>query len=118
MSWLEDLQELLDIKTGSGSWNALAFIVLIVVLYSLVNLLRSRGRTDFAPAKYKGTPFFSGNPVPVKFHIGGSNSYWGFKTALKPYYDRVLKMHSGNVNDYVFWFTAGLALAFLMVVLL
>ena len=116
MSWLEDLQDLLDIRTGSGSWNALAFIVLIAVIGAIVYIIRNKGEKGFTPARYRATPFFSGNAVPAKLHIRGTNSYWGIKKAFEPYYDRILAMHTGDVNDYIFWFVAGIALAFIVVV--
>ena len=69
----------------------------------------------------KGTnqtkPFISGNPEISKedSHIGASHIYWGFTEALKGYYKPLIKLHTGNINDYSGWIVLVLAIIFIIV---
>ena len=43
--------------------------------------------------------------------------YWGFTHALKGYYDKLVPLHSGVVNDYLSWFLIGVIVIFVVVIM-
>jgi hypothetical protein len=79
------------------------------------------GQKGTVPKGEGKKPYLFGNPTEIDgkpIVIPASNVYWGFIKAMKRYYKPMEKMHSGLINEYVFWFvaTAGivmLALTFL-----
>lgn len=107
--------------TGEGGWNAIMFLVVIIVTLIIAMVIRMLGNKGTTPGGEGGKPFLFGNPTEVDgkpIVISSSNVYWGFTRALKKYYDPMERAHSGLINEYVFWLvaTAGiviLALAFL-----
>jgi multicomponent Na+:H+ antiporter subunit D len=96
----------LTLFTGQGSWNTVVFLgaVLITVVIALV--MYSRGQKGTVPKGEGKKPYLWGNPTEIDgkpIVIPASNVYWGFIEALKPYYKPMEKIHSGLINEYVFW---------------
>jgi hypothetical protein len=93
------------LETGSGFWSAIIWIVLVLVIGSLVIYIRNKGEDSYKKNTELDKPFISGNPERSKedSHISASHIYWGFTEALKSYYNPLVKMHTGNINDYSNW---------------
>jgi len=113
----------LTLFSGQGGWNALVFLVVFIVMFILGYLLRLvLGNKGTTPKNEGAKPYLFGNPTEiggVPIVVSGSNVYWGFIRALKRYYRPMEKMHSGLINEYVFWFmgTIGLVMLALMVLI-
>ncbi len=95
---------------GAAAWNPAVMALAFLVLLLLVLALRAFGRGDFAKDKLKTQPFLSGNAPTEKNRVRADNFFWGFFEALRPYYRRASNVHSGLLNDYIFWFAFCLAL--------
>jgi hypothetical protein len=93
------------LETGSGFWSAIIWILLVLVIGSLVIYIRNKGEDSYKKNTEQDKPFISGNPEGSKegSHLSASHIYWGFTEALKGYYDPLVKMHTGNINDYSSW---------------
>jgi hypothetical protein len=104
-------------QTGSGFWNPLVWLVVILVAFLIVLILRGFGRKDFKEKSSQTQAFLSGNPEYEKeqMHIKGSNVYWGFTESMKWIIDSLKKMHTGNVSDYILWFVVIIAILLLLV---
>ncbi len=101
--------------TNTGSWDPIFWIVSFLIAIG-VGLVIVRG----APVGKKltgdaGMPFLSGNPEAVEKNIKVSNMYWGLMEALKGYYKLLDDMHTGIMQDYVFWYVAAMAVALVIV---
>ena len=105
------------LDTGSGFWNPIIWVSAIVIAFLIAYILRGRGKKEYKEETGQTQAFLSGNPEYEKeqMHIKGSNVYWGFAESLKWVYNILLKMHNGNVNDYVLWFVIVLAILFILV---
>ncbi|MGA1820732.1 MAG: proton-conducting transporter membrane subunit [Thermoplasmatota archaeon] len=111
----------LTLFSGQGAWNAIVLLCALFVLIALGLLIRAWGQKGTVPKGEGRKPYLFGNPTEINGRpivIPASNVYWGFVKALDKYYKPMEKMHSGLINEYVFWFvaTAGivmLALTFL-----
>jgi hypothetical protein len=112
---LESLLETL--KTGSGFWNPIVWVVAIVIIFLLVYILRGFGKKEYKKQTGQTQAFLSGNPEYEKehMHVKGSNVYWGFTETMKPIYVVLKKMHNGNASDYVLWFLIIMAVVFIFV---
>jgi len=103
--------------TSSGNWNAIIWIIVMVVAFFFAKLIYSMGN----PAYNKGTeqvkPFISGWKESSKSasHVRASNIYWGFLSSLSGYYRPLRRTHTGIVNDYVSWYI--LVTALILIVL-
>ena len=93
------------LETGSGFWSAIIWILLVLVIGSIVIYIRNKGEGSYKKNTEQDKPFISGNPEESKesSHLSASHIYWGFTEALKSYYDPLVKMHTGNINDYSSW---------------
>lgn len=91
--------------SGSGAWNPLIWLITFILILLLAFLIRSYGRSDYKKGTDQTQPFISGNHEPDEnlIHVRASNLYWGYLEALKSYYKRVTKIHTGNVVDYILW---------------
>ena len=99
------------LRTGSGAWNPLLWLVAFAVACGAAWLIRSFGRKDFREG-VQAEPFISGNKEPEDGggHIPASNLYWGFLESLKGYYGRIVPLHTGILTDYVAWLLGVMAL--------
>jgi len=75
------------------------------VMSLIVIYIRNKGEDSYKKNTEQDKPFISGNPEESKesSHLGASHIYWGFKEALKGYYNPLAKIHTGNINDYSSW---------------
>ncbi|MEM0360004.1 MAG: hypothetical protein QXK06_01530 [Candidatus Diapherotrites archaeon] len=85
-------------------WSPLVFIVSIVLVSLVVVVVRFFGKKDFVDGKFRADAFLSGNKPEEKHEVKASNFFWGFFEALKGYYEKMLAIHTGLLNDYIFWF--------------
>jgi uncharacterized ion transporter superfamily protein YfcC len=107
------------LKTGSGFWNPLVWIIIIAMAFLLIYVLRSLGKKEYKEKTEQTQSFLSGNPEYEKeqMHIKGSNVYWGFIEAMKWVFNVLRKMHTGNASDYVLWFIIVMGFLFIVVFL-
>jgi len=93
------------LETGSGFWSAIVWVIVVLVIWVIVYYIRSKGEKSYKKNTEQDQPFISGNPELSKegSHISASHIYWGFTEALKGYYNPLIKMHTGNMNDYSGW---------------
>jgi hypothetical protein len=93
------------LETGSGFWNAILWVIVVLVIGGIVIFIRNKGEESYKKDTEQDNPFISGNPELTKedSHIRASHIYWGFTEALKDYYNPLIKIHTGNINDYSGW---------------
>jgi len=91
------------LETGTGSWNPIMWLISLLVMVLLASLIRSFGEKKYKKGTEQTMAFFSGNPPPSE-PIKASNIYWGFFEAMNRYYAWMRNIHTGIVNDYVYWF--------------
>ena len=115
MSIIESL--LNTFETGSGFWNPIVWLVVLLIIFLIIYILRGFGNKSYKKDTEQTKPFLSGNPEyeKEKMHIKGSNVYWGFTESLKWIFNILDKMHTGNVSDYVLWFIIIISILFLAV---
>ncbi len=90
-------------STGSVAWSPLMLVAGVAIAIAIAYLVRAMGSNNYKRSGEQGMAFFSGNRHPDD-GIGSENLYWGFFKSMEGYYEFMKKMHSGIVNDYVFWF--------------
>ncbi|MEA1994184.1 MAG: hydrogenase [Euryarchaeota archaeon] len=104
------------LETGYGAWSALYWLFGLAVIFLISYIIYSLGGKTVRSQGEKGKPFLSGNETDKKgMHVKGSNVYWGFIEALKPYYTPLKKGHTGNINDYVGWLVVVMAAVLILV---
>ncbi|RKY40709.1 MAG: hydrogenase [Candidatus Makaraimicrobium thalassicum] len=103
----------LTLRTGAGFWNPVILSFSLIVVICLVYFVRSFGEKKYKKGTEQTDPFFSGAPAPQK--VGGGNIYGIFFTYMDEYYVLLKRMHTGVINDYVYWFV--LTLTIVLVVL-
>lgn len=102
------------LQTGSGFWNPIIWIFVIIIVFLIVYIIRGFGERGYKKGTEQVKPFISGNPSK-KLHIKATNIYWGFMEGLKGYYDIAMKAHTGIINDYVLWFIGMMAILFVII---
>jgi len=104
------------LESGSGFWNPLLWILVLVITFLLFYGIRGFGKSTYKKGTEQTKVFLSGNKetTPDEMHIKASNLYWGFTTSMKSLYSVLRKMHSGNTSDYILWFVLVLAVLFLI----
>jgi hypothetical protein len=105
-----------NLESGSGFWNPLLWILVLVITFLLFYGIRGFGKSTYKKGTEQTKVFLSGNKetTPEEMHIKASNLYWGFTTSMKSLYSMLRKMHSGNTSDYILWFVLVLAVLFLI----
>ena len=105
------------LETGSGHWNAILWVIFTVIIGLGVLWIRNKGEDRYKKDTDQTKPFLSGNPEVSKedSHVGASHIYWGFTEALKKYYEPLVKLHTGNINDYSGWIVLMMAIIFIIV---
>ena len=104
-------------ETGSGYWNPLIWLTVVIITFLVIYIIRGFGKKDFKHDKEQSKVFLSGNPEyeKEKMHVPASNVYWGFTEALKWLYAYFDRMHTGNVSDYILWFVIILGILFIFI---
>jgi hypothetical protein len=105
------------LATGSGYWNAIIWVIMTIVVGIVVFWVRSQGEEKYKKGTSQTKPFMSGNPEVSKedSHVGADHIYWGFTEALRNYYQPLVKLHTGNINDYSGWVILVMAIIFIIV---
>ncbi|MDD3655626.1 MAG: hydrogenase [Atribacterota bacterium] len=105
------------LETGSGYWNAIIWVLVTIIVGIGVLWLRNKGEGNYKKDTNQTKPFLSGNPEVSKedSHVGASHIYWGFTEALKNYYEPLIKLHTGDINDYSGWIVLVMAIIFIIV---
>lgn len=105
------------LETGSGHWNAILWVIFTVIIGLGVLWIRNKGEDRYKKDTDQTKPFLSGNPEVSKedSHVRASHIYWGFTEALKKYYEPLVKIHSGNINDYSGWIVLMMAIIFIVI---
>jgi hypothetical protein len=106
----------LTLFSGQGAWNAVVLLSAFAVFLVIGFLIRMWGQKGTTPSNEGGKPYLFGNPTEINGRplvVSGSNVYWGFVNALKRYYKPMEKLHSGLINEYVFWFVGTMGLVML-----
>jgi hypothetical protein len=110
-----------EINSGFGAWEVYSWLIFFGIASFFVLWLRSVGRKDYKKGTDQDEIFYGGNPVPedgAELAIPASSAYWGFTKALKPYYERLVALHTGIASDYVGWLVlTGAVLAVLVVLI-
>lgn len=89
------------LETGTGFWDPLVCLISIFIIVLLVYFIRSFGEKNYK--REQTLAFYSGNNPP-KIAIKANNIYWGFFKAMDKYCKIIKRIHTGLLNDYVFWF--------------
>lgn len=108
---------MLTFTTGAGVWNPLYWVAILLLALLVAHVLRAMGRKEYKAGTDQAKVFFSGNEVPPAAgqHVRAANVYWGFKTALSRYYNKAIRLHTGNAADYILWFVVCSALVLVAV---
>jgi hypothetical protein len=57
--------------------------------------------------------YLSGNEIPAdgaKISVPASASYWGFRVVMEPFYNVLIRLHSGKGSDYAGYFVVTTAI--------
>jgi hypothetical protein len=105
------------LQTGFGFWNPVVWLGALAVALVIAYLIWAFGESGYKKGTEQTKPYLSGNPEPEKHavHVGGGHLYWGFIESLRGYYDRIVPLHSGVLNDYLLWFFGIAAILILIV---
>ncbi|MDH7506997.1 MAG: hydrogenase [Candidatus Thermoplasmatota archaeon] len=117
---MEIFNQLIEtLKTGSGFWNPIVWVLIMIVAVLLVYVIRSFGKKQYKEKTEQTKSFLSGNPEYEKeqMRIKSSNVYWGFTEAMKWVYNLLKKMHNGNASDYVLWFVIIMSILSVLLIL-
>jgi len=103
----------LIVESGYEFWNPIIWLITFAVVMVIVYFFRKRGEAKYKKGEDQTQIFLCGEEVPVaeQRHVRGGNAYWGFFETLKEYYDGIVRLHTGVVNDYVVWFVAVTAIS-------
>jgi hypothetical protein len=115
------MQSILEtLETPSGYWDPLMWLFGLAVAIGFALFIRSLGEKSYLKGTEQTKPFISGNPELSKSasQVRASNLYWGFMESLESYYSKLMRFHTGNVNDYVLLLVWVIAVMFLVVILL
>ena len=104
---------------GYAVWSPIVWLVALLVLAVIALYVRSKGQKRYKKGTAQTDVFISGIQVPPaeQRHIPAHNVYWGFFEALKGFYNVMMRLHTGIINDYILWMLAVMALAVLILVL-
>jgi len=101
------------LESGYAFWNPIIWIIVFIVVGIIVYFFRRQGQKEYKKDTDQTRIFLCGEEVPEagERHIRVGNIYWGFFETLKEYYNQVLRVHTGIINDYILWFVAATALS-------
>lgn len=103
------------LRTEAGFWNPLMLFVSLVIIIGLVYLIRSFGEKKYKKGTEQTRYFFSGAPAPKGIKV--SDIYWGFFVHMDTYYKWLKRLHTGVVNEYVYWFILTLTVILIILTL-
>ena len=103
------------LDTGVGFWNPLVFVAGLLLVLLVSYRIWSRGEKG-CQRGVQGEAFFSGDPAP-RDSVRAKDMYWGFMEEFKIYYERMVNLHTGVINDYVAWVIALMAVLLILVAL-
>ncbi|MCD6390513.1 MAG: hydrogenase [Dehalococcoidia bacterium] len=100
-------------ESGYEFWNPIIWLITFAVVMVIVYFFRKRGVEKYKKGEDQTKIFLCGEEVPgaEQRQVRGGNVYWGFFETLKEYYDGIVRLHTGIVNDYVVWFVAVMAIS-------
>jgi len=103
----------LILESGYEFWNPIIWLITFAVVMGIVYFFRKRGEAKYKKGEDQTQIFLCGEEVPVaeQRQVRGGNVYWGFFETLREYYDGIVRLHTGIVNDYVVWFVAVVAIS-------
>lgn len=107
------------LRTTEGYWDPIVWIIAFIVIAVVIYIIRSFGRSDASGKGDQAKPYLSGNPEASKeaSHVRAGNLYWGFIESMRGYYNVIMKIHNGIINDYVAWFVGITAILFIVIFL-
>jgi len=107
-------------SSGFGLWDPRIWLLAFIIAFVIAYLIWKKGTSSYKKGTEQDRPYLSGNPEPTKgdVHIRAGNLYWGFMEGIRGYYDRIIPLHTGILNDYVLWYLAVLVIVLIAVVLL
>lgn len=114
MTWIESL----TLNSPSGFWNPIVWLAFLIVFAVIGYVIYSRGNRSYKPNTDQVKPFLSGNEVEdvEEIRVRAGDIYWGFIEALKGYYNVLMRMHTGDVRDYILWYLGlGAIILFILV---
>ncbi len=93
------------LNTPSGHWNPLLWVAFLVLFLIVGYIIRARGNPSHKGGE-QAKPYLSGNEEPEvrELMVKASDIYWGFLEALKNYYSALVRMHTGDIRDYIAWY--------------
>lgn len=93
------------LSTPSGYWNPLLWVAFLLLFALVGYLIYSRGNPSHKRGE-QAKPYLSGNEEPgiEELRVRASDIYWGFLEALKCYYSVLMRMHTGDIRDYIYWY--------------
>ncbi len=108
--------DVLKLNTGYGFWTPLVLLASGVIACLVVLIIRSFGEKRYKPKTEQTLPFLSGAGVtdPSALKVSSKNLYWGFTQGLSSVFNGLKGFHSGDVNDFVTWSIALMALILLV----
>ncbi len=101
------------LDTGVGFWDPLVFVAGLMLVLLVSYIIWSRGEKD-SQQKVQGEAFFSGDRAPTD-GFRARDMYWGFTKEFRVYYERMVDLHTGVINDYVVWYMALMALLLILI---
>ncbi|MFP3898761.1 MAG: hydrogenase [Dehalococcoidia bacterium] len=107
------------LESGYAFWNPLIWIVVFLVVMVVVYFFRRRGRKGYKKDTEQAQIFLCGEEVPEagERHIRVGNIYWGFFETFKGYYNQILRVHTGVINDCILWFVGATALGVIILLI-
>ncbi len=99
-------------------WNPLVMVAALLLILLVVYLIRSMGNKKYAVGTAQVKPFWSGNLKEPEGTLGANDLYWGFMDAFGVLWKHLVRMHTGNINDYIGAFVVMLALLLMIILLL
>ena len=103
----------LTLRTEAGFWNPVMLSFSLLVIICLVYFIRSFGERKYKKGTEQTDPFFSGAPAPRETR--DRNTYGVLFIYMGKYYGLLKRIHTGIINDYIYWFV--LTLTVILIVL-
>ncbi|MEW6070126.1 MAG: hydrogenase [Candidatus Thermoplasmatota archaeon] len=109
--------EIGQLKTVVGYWNAIIWIIALIVIGLSIYAIRNLGKREYKKGTEQTRPFLSGTIEYDRARVPGENVYWGLVEALKGYYTKLVPAHTGIVSDYISLLVIVLAVLLIIITL-